>query len=288
MKTRLRHIIFVAFLAIGMSNNVFAWDHDGHGAIGILAVNQLQVDARLKLHEILGVLDEETLIKACNWPDAIRESAEWEWSEPLHYVNLPRGEKYYSVARDCPERQCVTEAIKNYAGVLSNPVASGEERRQAFAWLCHLTGDLHHPLHAGFADDRGGNDVEVTFHGKSMDLHEFWDQGLIEHRVGDWTNLLALLQTYHINHMAGENWSEGMVDDWTEESHQLVETVIYPPNSEIGRRYEEESWELAQQRILTAASRLALIINTVLSNQFALGAQAELLKQTQVPKADEQ
>jgi hypothetical protein len=258
-----------------MYNNVFAWDFEGHGVIGILAVNQLQPEARLRLDEILGDLEEATLIKACNWPDAVRETAEWDWSEPLHYVNLPRGEARYSAARDCPEQQCVTEAIKDYAGVLGNPAAGGEERRQAFAWLCHFTADIHHPLHAGYADDRGGNTVDVTFDGESMDLHEFWDRALIEHRVGDLEGLLTFLNTYHIYQRAGENWSESMVDDWTEESHQLVETVVYPPNSEIGHRYEEESWGLVQHRILTASSRLALIINTVLSDQFATATLAE-------------
>jgi hypothetical protein len=129
-------------------------------------------------------------------------------------------------------------------------------------------------LHAGYADDRGGNSVDVTFNDESMDLHEFWDRVLIEHRVGDWTGLLALLQTYHIDQQAGANWSAEMVDVWTEESHQLVETVVYPSNSEIGHRYEEKSWALVQQRILTASSRLALIINTVLSDQFVIGTEA--------------
>jgi len=264
VNTRISFIEIVAVVAIGLSNGAFAWDHDGHAAIGILAVNQLQPDARLKLDKIMGGLDEPTLIKACNWPDAVRETEEWDWTEPLHYINLPQGVSDYSATRDCPDQQCATEAIKSYAGVLGNPAATGEERWQAFAWLCHITGDIHHPLHAGFAYDRGGNNFEVVFENESMDLHEFWDRALIEHRVGDWTGLLALLHTYHIDQRAGEHWSAGMVDDWTEESHQLVETVVYPPNSEIGHRYEEESWELAQQRILTAASRLALIINTVL------------------------
>jgi hypothetical protein len=264
MTSLTRHIIFITLFTIGSSGNAMAWGHDAHGVIGILAVNQLRPDDRLRLESILGSLDEDTLIKACNWPDAVRESADWDWSAPLHYINLPRDESHYSAARDCPEQQCATEAIKHYAGVLGNPAASGEERRQAFAWLCHITGDLHQPLHAGFADDRGGNKVDVLFNDETMDLHEFWDQALIEHHVGDWTSLLVLLQNYQLDHQAGEDWYEDMVDGWTEESHQLVDTVIYPPNKEISHRYEKQAWELAQKRILTAASRLALIINTVL------------------------
>lgn len=286
VKIRIKLIIITTLIAISMSNNVFAWSYDGHGVIGILAINQLHPDARLMLDKILGDLNETTLIKACNWPDDVRKTAEWGWSEPLHYVNLPRGETRYSPARDCPEQQCAPGAIKDYAAVLGDPAANPEERRQAFAWLCHITGDLHQPLHVGFADDRGGNKVEVVFRDETMDLHEVWDGALIEHRVGDWQALLSFLHTYHVDEQASDNWTADMVDQWTEESHQLVLQSVYPQYKEISFQYEEESWELAQQRILKAASRLALIINTVLKR--IPTAPLFLSKQTKVTQADKQ
>ena len=55
-----------------------------------------------------------------------------------------------------------------------------------------------------------------------------------------------------------------MVDDWTNESHQLTRQSVYPARSNIDERYAQQSWELVQKRITTAASRLALIINSEL------------------------
>jgi|GEM_PF-2767870 len=55
-----------------------------------------------------------------------------------------------------------------------------------------------------------------------------------------------------------------MVDDWTNESHKLVEEVFYPSNTFIDLEYEQMSWVITQQRINTADSRLASIINSVL------------------------
>jgi hypothetical protein len=59
-----------------------------------------------------------------------------------------------------------------------------ERKAIAFAWLFHLVGDIHQPLHTVqlfTADypkgDRGGNQicVRVTQTGQPMNLHRFWD-----------------------------------------------------------------------------------------------------------------
>ena len=58
------------------------------------------------------------------------------------------------------------------------------ERPLRFAWLFHLVGDVHQPLHTAQLftvdypkGDRGGNEtcVRVTQAGQSVDLHRFWD-----------------------------------------------------------------------------------------------------------------
>jgi len=55
-----------------------------------------------------------------------------------------------------------------------------------------------------------------------------------------------------------------MVDHWTEESHLLVQQELYPANPVITQSYADKSWAILQQRIITAASRLASIIESVL------------------------
>jgi len=259
-------LLFVAGAVTGFSTNISAWGHDGHSAVGIMALDNLQTDARSELQRVLGSLDDQTIIEACNWPDKVRPTAEWEWTYPLHFINIPKGVASYAEARDCPDKLCVTEAIKKYALQLGDRQASQEQRRQAFAFICHFTGDLHQPLHAGYsgvAYDRGANDVDITFNGEAMNLHNFWDRALIEARAGGWRQLIDVVNQ-HARVQAADNWSAGMVDDWTEESHQLVEDEMYPDHPQLSQGYQDKSWDLLQQRILTAASRLALIVNTVL------------------------
>ncbi len=256
-------MLLTASAAVGFSTNIFAWGQDGHAVIGILAAGDMQADAKTELQTVLGSLDEQTLAEACNWPDVVRETDEWAWTYPLHFTNLPPDESSYSQARDCPEQLCATEAIKKYAEQLGDRQASIEKRRQAFAWICHLTGDLHQPLHAGYAFDRGGNEFDITLNGEKMNLHNLWDSALIKSRAGGRQQLINILSKSPMV-QAGDNWSAGMVDRWTEESHQLVRQEVYPQDPEISQSYADKSWGIVQKQLISAASHLALIVNTVL------------------------
>ena len=47
----------------------------------------------------------------------------------------------------------------------------------ALAFVVHLLGDLHQPLHVGEHDDRGGNQVNARYGviGGELNLHSIWD-----------------------------------------------------------------------------------------------------------------
>lgn len=102
---------------------------------------------------------------------------------PLHYVDVPRGSNHYDPAVDCPERNCIVEAINWYLNVLKSKDSPLAEKRIALDFIVHLVGDLHQPLHVGFTDDHGGIATKVTFDGKEQLLHELWDTGLLDTRV---------------------------------------------------------------------------------------------------------
>ena len=40
--------------------------------------------------------------------------------------------------------------------------------------------NIHQPLHAGFAEDRGGTDLNVSLNDRKMNLHSLWDTGFVE------------------------------------------------------------------------------------------------------------
>lgn len=237
-----------------------AWGYQGHSIVGRLALNSVDKTATLYLQQILGQGLLTASDAACSWPDSVRETPKWKWSAPQHYVNIPRASSQYDRERDCPSGLCVTESIKKYAGELANPELDTDRRWQAYAWLCHLVGDLHQPLHAGYKDDRGANRVEISYLGESSNLHAFWDSMLIKNRIqafGGWPESL----TEDNLQFAGQAWNPKETDQWTTDSHTLAITACYPEQKDIQPEFAERSWVIIQEQILLAGQRLARILN---------------------------
>lgn len=260
----------MATLALCMQwpGTVFAWGPKGHAIIGNAAVSQLTPSTRVRLMEILGVTSADTLAQAvdeaCFWPDTVRDSPQWSWSAPLHFVNIPRAGDRYDRQRDCPDGMCVTEGILKYAAELGRPGLDRERRRHAFAWLCHLVGDLHQPLHAGFRDDRGGNRVAIVYRDESSNLHRFWDSLLVKDRLDSASDIAAAIEQT-AGSLPGTGWNPAAVAEWTAESHALAATRAYPPGPVISEEFADSSWTIIQQQWRQAAGRLALVLNAVLS-----------------------
>jgi hypothetical protein len=262
MRSLARYISAFLLLA-AFSSGVSAWGPEGHAATGILALESVDARAQAALQQILGATTPERLDELCNWPDFVRDQPEWDWAAPQHYVNMPRSATSYDAPRDCPEGRCVTEAIKKYAQELMDERLATDRRQQAFAWLCHLVSDLHQPLHCGFADDRGGNSVEVIFNRETMNLHQFWDSRLIVHAAGSREGLLDALRS-STTLPAASDWSPAEVNAWTAESHYLAGIVAYPETDSIDEHFARAAWELIRRRLQLAAQRLAGILNATL------------------------
>jgi hypothetical protein len=220
---------------------------------------------------------DQAIEKACVWPDTVEETPEWASSAPLHYVNLPRSDGHYERQRDCPDGLCITEGIIKYAAELSQTelgqsAESRERRWQAFAWLCHLVGDLHQPLHAGFRDDRGGNRYDVRYRGRPYNLHEFWDRVLVDERLAASPPPLDP-PAAEAPACASAPWQAADVIAWTEESHALAVSSSYPPGREIDEAFADRSRALVQSQWRTAARRLAAILDTVLAPESSAGCE---------------
>ena len=124
--------------------------------------------------------DETALQSIAAWADEIR--VERPYTTPWHYINIPPSAEGVDWKPDCPEGNCITVKIREFAGVVRLAIKTREERQEALQFLVHLVGDLHQPLNAGFLQDHGGNDTTVKFDGGELTLHEFWDGALIGHK----------------------------------------------------------------------------------------------------------
>lgn len=136
----------------------FSWFDKGHRVVGLIAQAHLSATARQEMEKILP--GSMTLADAAVWPD--HEGRSVRDFDPLHYVSIPESASGYDQARDCPERNCMVEALNWFSAVVADKNAPIMTRRLALYYVAHLVGDMHQPLHAGRITDRGGTEIRVS------------------------------------------------------------------------------------------------------------------------------
>lgn len=233
-----------------------AWGPEAHRLVALLAERQLTVASRAEVHRLLSLQPGATLVSISTEADDTRTAA----TAPWHYVNLARdADCRYDAARDCVGGQCVVSAIGAQIGVLSS-AASDADRLQALKYLVHFVADLHQPLHAAFADDRGGNRYQVQAFGVGTNLHAVWDIGLIENWPGGSVALKAEVQTLRVSPVPSAP------PDWAAESCRVASAPeFYPSDRRVGPDYVKRWKRTVLSRLVLAAHRLADILNANLA-----------------------
>ncbi len=289
-------------IALLFAGSLCAWHRNGHITVAWTAYRHLspaaksRVDASLRTHpdyqtwiaSLPANSDPglEAFLQASVWPDTIkgdprfyddmrRDAIE---TPPLpgipdtamhknwHYIDTPlvtHGSKGQPI-----EEPNAESAISAIIGNLSNPTN--------LAWMIHLTGDLHQPLHAvgrftghhlnqntgADIGDQGGN--LFLLDDPSKNLHGLWDGVLDE--VTSRADLIAIAQALtppagpvvHLDTQA-----------WVSESAELAKSVVYTIGEDVNGEpapkpspeYRRKMNEIGKQRMALAGYRLAAILN---------------------------
>jgi hypothetical protein len=241
--------------------SAFSWFDKGHRIVGLIAQANLTADARKEIEKILPA--SMTLADAAIWPD--HEGRSIRDFDPLHYVRIPEAARGYDQARDCPEKNCMVEALKWLATVIADRNAPIMMRRLALHYVAHLVGDMHQPLHAGRAMDQGGIDIPVSYRGQTTNLHFFWDTNLVEMERGNAEEIAKRL-TANLTEKERLKWQAGDPKQWTDESLTLVRSHAYNIGSsvELSDDYVEKARPIVRTRLAQAGVRLAWLLNIAL------------------------
>jgi hypothetical protein len=144
------------------------------------------------------------------------------------------------------------------------------------------------PLHVGNGLDRGGNNCKVFFHKKETNLHQLWDEKLIEFTrlsFTEMTKFVSAVDTKTLN-----TYKSGTIIDWARESKQIrmtlypevekpkevvisdakvkwycqrglsLENEKYP---QLGYEYSYKFMPVLEKRLFQGGIRLALILNQI-------------------------
>jgi hypothetical protein len=289
----------------------YAWDDFGHRLVARIAWENMTPQARARAIAILRGAAEDTrlggtvvgpltqeqeielFVTAATWADVVRDSA---------FANAVRMEKYHHPTRHyidffwrqdtdfgpivAMDRRPDGDLLRD-APRMQRLLAEGSPELKALglAWVLHLVGDIHQPLHASGRTtprdpwgDVGGNlfNADTTFQGRPRSLHSLWD-GIITDSIRkiDPANSPERLARVARGAMERRPRSEfaGEIDQrdfrqWADASVAIAQRDVYraplvrdqvaPP------AYRTAAFLTAEARIALAGYRLADLLNAAL------------------------
>jgi len=259
---QLKRLTFFAsfILLFSVPNKSFAWGSIGHRIIAEIAFRYLDDQTK---RNVLAYLDGMSIEEAANWMDEVRGDPTYDYMRTYHYCDFERGKPATNVKGD------------NIIGVLNSTLQdlanfkqlSNEQIRMDLLYLFHLAGDIHQPLHVGYADDRGGNEYQVSFFSQGSNLHKVWDSEIIDYKhmsVQDViaANKLSLQQIATIQNIN--------IVDWANESRSYLGPVYSIQGHKIDEAYVATTYPIIEHQLLYAGIRLAAILEKYFSHISAI------------------
>ncbi len=311
----MRRILVIAFLSASLAAlttpQARAWNKAGHMVTGAIAYQVLKqedektiakVIALLKQHPDFKSWDKQAdnlelagadrdlyfFMKAARWADDARDNPTYYppdlHYDRLHYINYPYKPKDEpdSVKTAAPDE---INIVRGYADKLSVLAGKGQDadRAVALAWIFHLIGDVHQPLHTTSLfstsypqGDRGGNLIYIRADDKAfpINLHKFWDD-LIIGSEGFQNVRNAATELRNRKEHAKEKLTELAVTDFQQwaakESLELAKTAVYREGKLTGSTkrnlapvlpadYAKTVQPIAERRAVLVGYRLAAVL----------------------------
>lgn len=255
-------------LAIEVESRPLPWGFDGHRIVCSIAWRNMQPATQAAVQALL---DQDSLRfrqfeEACLWADEVRRrDPRLDRFITAHYINLPRGEDGVDLDEHCAQSLCVVQAILEQKEVLRDASQPALARLEALKWIAHFVGDIHQPMHAGYGDDRGGNEIQVIFDGQLTNLHSVWDFGLIAKSAMEWQQYAGVLGR-DISRVDRNQWGSLDPIGWANESYAITEDTVYefPIGSPVKDEYYYRNIQTVERQLKKAGIRLANLLNEVL------------------------
>jgi hypothetical protein len=299
-------VLFVALL----SSPATAWDYFGHHVVGAVAWEHMSVTTRQAVVELLleAPLDADLasllppgprpmelrgrvlFLEANGWADLVRDEMfpdrKKRYDHPTwHYVNhfwksTPDGPVVLENRGTLGDLVVTLERLPSSLADRSRPAA---ERAIDLAWLLHLVGDIHQPLHSSARvtelepeGDRGGNDFLLDDL-EAPNLHAYWDfifrrarpQWPGESYVAWVSRVAREVQGLHPPEDFRDAIAVDDVETWSKESLEIAMHGAYPDYLARGgvppHRYQKDVLEMASRQTALAGYRLARLLDRAFS-----------------------
>ena len=252
---------FLTFLFI-FCLDANAWWDTGHTLVCDEAYKLLTMDAKKALDPLIE--EHGSFGTACLWADWVKNK-ERKDTRSWHYINLPDSEQN-TYNTSCPENGCLIAAFYEQLNILNDRSLAFRQRQEALWFIGHFVGDIHQPMHVGYAEDLGGNRHYLELKdGTKSNMHKLWDGQIIEHMESLFGNeYLSLSVTQEIQEFLNISHSED-IESWAQESRDIAmqQSVGYRNNKLkiVTNEYMETHFKVVQERIALGAIRLSQTLN---------------------------
>ncbi len=283
-----RLAIALVFMTIALP--AWSWNAAGHRLIAYIAWQQLSPSARQAIADtLIRHPDHDRWLKAAKesdpglaafteastWADDIRGDARFfdlgaETPTPLlpgfttmarhrewHYIDLPLDRSPREGKGELDQR------LPKLIELLRARKAHPAEQAEALAWVIHLLGDIHQPLHVGSNHDEGGNGQVIEDPGNTRrpttNLHRWWDD-----RPGPpWLRGPYLGQAArHLMHLHPAP-QQGSVPSWRAETWRLAASYAYPPGNVVTPAFALQAQEVTERQLIAAGFRLGQLLENI-------------------------
>lgn len=239
-----------------------AWGMLGHRIVGEIADSYLSPSAKKEIQKILGT---ESIAMGSNWPDFIKSDPAYKYLDVWHYVDFERnisfGQMKFVLEKDTSAN--AYNKLNFLITELKKKALPLDKKQMYLKLLIHIIGDIHQPLHVGYSDDRGGNDVKVSWFNEPSNLHSVWDAKLIDYQQLSYTEYTKAINYSTLAQR--QLWVKGGLLAWLWDSYQIAESLYrdVKTGDKLSYRYNFGHIGTLNKQLLKGGVRLAEVLNKI-------------------------
>ena len=319
MKKASFSVLFLATVMLFPAISASAWDDVGHKITAYIAWQQMNPEVRERVIKILAAASEDSQLAtfylpygsrsdeakkreffmiAATWADIIRDRNFDNRYKKYHHSNWHYSDTFWTekdgrvkILKAPEEGGLALEKIIEFMKLESSD-ARDSEKALGIAWLEHLIGDLHQPLHASARvtatepkGDQGANLFLLTPVGtprdKQENLHWFWDSIVVRNKPNDKDECDAdfvdpiarsIMKKYSFQEMESR-LALGDPERWKRESFEIASTRLFPAdlkrNEMPSSEYKKAAMKIAEERLALAGYRMGALFNQIFGSAAA-------------------
>ena len=313
MRTLIKLVALCTFILLPASLS-FGWDDVGHKTTAYIAWQQMSPTARDAVIKILRSAPEDSdlstfyalygaepedmrkleyFMLVSTWADIVRDRSFEVRYKKYHKSNWHYDDTFWKqvggkaeILSGFEEGGVAANKLLDFDKVMRNAAANDQDKAIAIAWVAHLIGDIHQPLHtsARVTDlepkgDQGANlfllTPKDTPREKQQNLHWFWDSiiGRNTPLKGDTcerdyiTSVARRIMKKYPRSSFGSAIKLGEYDEWRKEGFALAPTDVFSPDlvrfQTPSEKYKRHAFKVAQRRLALAGYRLGETLNQI-------------------------